>query len=80
MVHRNARHTILAHVSGLVLLQRLKFILAKTFPTYTFIWWSKLGATEVARELLSSTDRCPQSLKENALKGAEMNIKNHDQS
>ena len=44
------------------------------------IWWSKLGATEVARELLSYTDRCPQSLKENALKGAEMNIKNHDQS
>merc|ERR1711911_289410 len=28
------------------------------------IWWSKLGA----REPLSYTDRCPQSLKENALK------------
>ena len=40
------------------------------------IWWSKLGA----REPLLYTDRCPQSLKENALKGAEMNVKNHDQS
>ena len=34
------------------------------------IWWSKIGVTDVARELLTYTERWPQSLKENALKGA----------
>ena len=40
------------------------------------IWWSNLGATEVARDLLMYTDHCLQSLKENALKGAR---KEHQQ-
>ena len=34
------------------------------------IWWSKIGVTDIARELLIYTECCPQSLKENALKGA----------
>ena len=35
------------------------------------VWWSKLGPTDVARELATYKDRCPQSLREKVLAGVQ---------
>ena len=33
------------------------------------VWWSKTGPTDIARELATYKDCCPQSLRENVLAG-----------
>ena len=37
------------------------------------VWWSQIGPTDVARELATYKDRCPQSLRENVLTGVRRN-------
>ena len=57
----NARRTVLARVSGLVFFTMAEVHSCQDLSNFHIvIWWSKLGATEDARELISYTDRCPQ--------------------
>ena len=38
------------------------------------VWWSKQGPTDVARELATYKERCPQSLREKVLAGVQKDV------